>query len=384
VTAILRLGVASHFDPRAFGKEIARIRESKGLYQKQAAERIGTYYSNERAYRRIESGERRPERDPAIAIVVKFLKLTDTNEVNELIGLAGYAPLAEDEIQKWGLAPQSGAREPASGAPEVEGGGRLLSSRPRMLLMTLLSTAVTVFVAASARHMAILFFPAIFYGLLYAVSILIESVLDPRRKSVWPMGALLFSFMVVSSSLTLRADAYLVGLGSDSSLILMVPLGLLIGAAAVQWLIAKRALSEFPVVQMTFQSHTAQAAHLKNSLYFLVAAVLFWLVPSHCVAVFEREIGAGRASWVMAAAEHGLMLGKDLVAFRPEWLWGAFGIILLLMVPMAARLFENLKSHPDLNIYSNLIYLRTILYVSLIVICLIWYSSQIGTLTHTN
>jgi len=70
---------------------------------------------------------------------------------------------------------------------------------------------------------------------------------------------------------------------------------------------------ESVVVPTNFQAHTAQAAHLKNTVYFLVIVLLFWLPPFHCVAVLRREIYAGHAASVREILAHQLLHGRDFV-----------------------------------------------------------------------
>ena len=380
--AILRLGVASPINPQAFGNEIARIRRSKGIRQKEVPGRISTYYSDDRAYRRIESGDRLPDRDAAIAIVATALQVTDIPEINRLLSVAGYAPLTSTEIQLLGL--MSVERSQIGPKPSnafLEGLTGTFSTKSRAIALALVTVAVFCVVAMSSAHAVFTIITALLYASLYPVSLLLETTLDIPRPAIRPMAAVIFGFMAISSVLALRLDAWLAGAGSGNPLLLVAPLGVFFGAAAAQWLILKPLLSETAVVPLTFQAHTAQAAHLKNSLYYLVAVILFWLLPYHCITILEREARAGHVSWVKAVTRPGLIVGKDLVAFRPEWLWGAFLLILLLMIPMAARLFENLRGHPARNTYSMFVYLRAIIYSLLILFCLLWYSAKIGALT---
>jgi hypothetical protein len=131
---------------------------------------------------------------------------------------------------------------------------------------------------------------------------------------------------------------------------------------------------------MQFQAHTAQAAHLKNTAYYLVIVVLFWLPPFHAVGVLTRELRLGHVDAVRALVTRRFMLGSDLVAASPEVLWYLFLGLGLLAIPMAVRLLENLKSHPDLNRYTSLAYLRAVIYFLLALTCLFWYSAAIGGL----
>jgi hypothetical protein len=220
---------------------------------------------------------------------------------------------------------------------------------------------------------------AILYGSLYTVSILLESAF---AAAPIPKGAVVsgvFGFTMVTSVIALAIDAWLARTGSPAALPLSLAIFLI--AAAAQWYIARSALSESVVVPTNFQAHTAQAAHLKNTVYFLVIVLLFWLPPFHCVAVLRREIYAGHAASVREILAHQLLHGRDFVCPNAGWLWSGFAFFLLLSIPMSARLLENLKSAPRLNTYTSLLYLRGVLYFLLIFICLIWYSGAIASLS---
>jgi hypothetical protein len=54
--------------------------------------------------------------------------------------------------------------------------------------------------------------------------------------------------------------------------------------------------------------------------------------------------------------------------------------MVIVSIPMGARLIENLPPHPQRNIFLNLFYLRLIVYFSLVLICLSWHSYSVGLL----
>jgi transcriptional regulator with XRE-family HTH domain len=370
-------------DPQAFGGALAEIRKSKGLTQKAVADRISTYYSDDSAYRRVERGQRLPDRDAAIAILTAGLGAAVVEQINGILALAGYAPLTEGESRQLRLpvsqpeavsaTPRGNARRSFWTVFVSKSEGRF---RPLVVLVS--SIAVSVLLAVSSGRAPVVIASTMLYASLYAVSLLLESALDAKRPSRWAVGVVLFCLMLASSVVALTVDTWLAGKGSPVALPLSFAIYLC--AAAVQWMIARTALPEIVVVPLQFQAHTAQAAHLKNTLYFLVIVALFWLPPFHCIAELQREVRIGHASWVKALVGRHLILGKDFVALSPEALWFVLLGLALLAVPMAARLLENLKTHPGLNTYTGLLYLRAALYFLLILVCLIWYSSEIASL----
>lgn len=344
---------------------------------------MSTYYSEDSAYRRVELGQRVPDRDAAIAILTSGLGITVIEQINGILALAGYASLTEGEARQLRLpvaqleATSTTARGNARRSFWTTLVGKL-EGRLRPLILLVSTVAVSVLLAVSSGRAPVMIATTMLYASLYAVSLLLESALDAKRPSRWAVGVVLFCLMLASSVVALTVDTWLAGKGSPVALPLSFAIYL--GAAAVQWMIARTALPEIAVVPLQFQAHTAQAAHLKNTLYFLVIVALFWLPPFHCIAELQREVRIGHASWVKALVGRHLILGKDFVALSPETLWFVLLGLALLALPMAARLLENLKTHPGLNTYTALLYLRAVLYFLLILVCLIWYSSEIGSL----
>jgi hypothetical protein len=374
--------VTSPLNPRALGKAIAEERRSKGLKQKEVVELVSSFYSDERSYRRVELGERLPDRDAVIAILVSGLAITEAEKVNRILALGGYAPLTAAEAPQLGTAVFQPISPALPAPPSASFWNRTNenSGVRSASLIAVCSLAVGCLIAGASQETALVTVSAILYGCLYAVSILLESAFDPAPAPNWPVASAVFGLTLVTSVFALAIDAWLARAGVSAALPLSLAIFLI--AAAAQWVIARSALSESVVVPTTrFHAHTAQAAHLKNTIHFLVIVVLFWLPPFHCVAVLRREIQSGHAAWARAILPHHLLLGRDFACISAEWLWFGFLFLLLLAIPMAVRLLENLKSGPRLNTYTALLYLRGVLYFLLIFICLIWYSAAIASLS---
>jgi hypothetical protein len=374
--------VASLRKYRPLGEAIAKERRSKGLGQKEVVDLVESYYSDERSYRRIESGENLPERHKLIAILVSGLSINEADKINSILALGGYASLTAAEVQQFGTAVLQ-LVPPSSSAPPSASFWNRTSENSRARSATFIVVcclAAGCLIAGVSQEGALVAVSAILYGCLYAVSILLESEFDPAPSPKWPVAAAVFGVILVTSVIALEIDAWLARIGSLAALPLSLAIFLI--AAAAQWTIARAALSESVVVPTTrFGAHTAQAAHLKNTVHFLVIVVLFWLPPFHCVAVLRREIQTGHAASVREILAHHLLLGRDFVCPNAGWLWSGFTFLLILSIPMSVRLLENLKSGPRLNTYTALLYLRGVLYFLLIFICLIWYSGAIASLS---
>jgi hypothetical protein len=346
-------------------------------------DRVKSHYSDERAYRRIEKGDRVPDREALIAVLATGLSMDQTDQINAILALGGYEALTFGEIQALGLnshvptVPATAVPPPTLIAGSWFGVNRGL--RP-VVAAAMGSLGVAAAIAWTSGEPGYVLVTAVLYAILYAESVLLESVFDPSPASKWQVAATVFGFVLVTSVLALSLDARFAESGSIAALPLSLAIFLI--AAAVQWAIARSALSETAVVPMHFEGHTPQTAHLKNTSYFLLIVVLFWLLPFHCVSALRREYQGGHASRVKGILTHRLLVGRDFASFNAEPLWYFCLFLLLLTIPMAVRLLEGLKSGDSRrNTYTALLYLRGVLYFFLIVVCLIWYSSAVATLT---
>jgi len=364
---------------KAVGHALAELRHSSGFTQKEVAARVPTHYSDDRAYRRVESGERLPDRDKVIAILNLGMSITQTETINRVLGLAGYSALTEAEIRSVKPAPVMGPVAtpvvPQKVSAEFWHG---LRSRKRLGAAIVISLVLSGAVASTGPNGVIVMLAAVLYGSLYAVSVLLESAFGSDSRRAVPASAGVFCLMLPTSVLALAVDGWLVDAGNTA--VLPVSLSVFVLSAGVQWLSVRSALPESAVVPSRFPSHTAQAAHLKNTLYFLLIVVLFWLPPFHCIAVLRREIRAGNAAPVREMLGRAVILGRGVVCLNSTWLWGLFLLLALLAIPMGAWLTNNLNPHPKTNTYTNLLYLRAFLYFLLILACLIWFSSSVGSL----
>ena len=363
------------------GQALAELRRSWGLTQKEVAARVSTYYSDERAYRRVERGERLPDRDNVIAIVTVGLGVVSPETINRLLVLAGYADLTEAEARSLNPAPVTVPTPPLI-VPQKAGARSWLGTdgRKRLVAVVVSFLIVSGAIASTSPHAVIVMLTSALYGCLYAVSVLLESAFGTSNGKAARAGTRVFCLMLLTSVLALAADEWLVEAGGSTAL--SVSLSVFVLSAGFQWLWVKRVLPESVIVPSRFQAHTAQAAHLKNTAYFLLIVVLFWLPPVHCISVLRREIRLGHADLARNMLGGWVIIGPDVVCLNVACLWGLFLLLLLLAIPMSAWLLNNLKPHPKTNTYINLLYLRAFLYFLLILVCLIWFSSSLGSLPH--
>lgn len=254
----------------------------------------------------------------------------------------------------------------------------IVSGRRRLFIAIMVSLIVGVVVASRSASISMAMLTAIFYGSLYTVSVLLESAFGANFREAVPAAYGTFCLMLLTSVSALAVDERMVEAGNPAAL--PMSLAVFILSASLQWLLVRSALPAVAVVPSRFPSHTAQTAHLKNTLYFLLIVVIFWVPPAHCIAVLRRNIRAGNTSIVREMLAHTVIVSSDVVCLNRTWLWGLFLLLALLAIPMGAWLTNNLTPHPKTNTYTNLLYLRAVLYFLLILACLIWFSVSLGSL----
>lgn len=348
----------------AFGSALRDLRMAKGLQQQEIAQRIPHRYSSDRSYRRAESGDRLPDRDTVIDIVVRGLLESNPDTVNRMLSLAGYLSLSAAESEKLQLAPVAAS---------------VGQSHQRPVLSAAIVTALVAASVATAFNirglpMWFVLLTSGLYAALYGVSLLLESrygtTASGMKCTVWYVCGGVF----VTSVAALALLSALARAGGSEGL--WLALAIFVITAAIQWIASRLVLSSEPVVELTFSSHTAQAAHLKNTLYFLTAVVFFWVPPAHSLLCLDRELALGSRQSIARVLEgHGLSNG--LLHPKPAWLWGLLLFIIGVTLLMGSRLLDSLRPNPNRNDFLVLFYLRALLYFCLAFTCVLWYSVRL-------
>jgi transcriptional regulator with XRE-family HTH domain len=365
----------SNADPGAFGRTLAKLRQGRGYTQQEVATRIPTYYSDAGAYGRVERAERHPQRDALIAILVRGLLISDVAELNRILQLAAYEALSAEEVETFGLILSQAEPLPKLVPPIISLRDPFRDWRSAAILFVSmgLSGLIALRIPGHAPFAAL---TSCLYAALYVVSLYLESAFDPERLPATRTAALTFGFVAVSSTVALATDRVLVDGGNP--LALLFSLAVFILAGIVQFAVARRTLPESPIVPASFQTRTAQSAHLKNTSYFLLLVLLFWLPPFHGVSTLSRELRSGHSDWVRQMLAQDLMLGRGLLALSVRWLLGLLLTMFLIAWYMGAHLLDNLRPHARLNSFTLLFYLRAFLYFLLCLICVGWYAYSLS------
>ncbi len=222
-----------------------------------------------------------------------------------------------------------------------------------------------------------------FYGALYAVAMLVEVAYqyDQYHRSAMIVAIAAGFWIFLTSLCGLAVDWKLTAAGSNRGLI---------AATVIFWLAALLlfAASCFylptnPITQLSkLQAYTAQAAYLKTIAYFLVLKMLFLLPAFHFVLIMQREMLEGRHQPALE------LLSGDKRSIRPRGvIFPKPGMLTFLLIAVIAislflhhNLMSNLKPGLYMNLFSNLILARLILYYLLGAECLYWYYQSLNEL----
>lgn len=360
-------------DPRAIalGKSLADLRRAKGLHRKEVVERLSTYYSDVSSYGRVEQGSRFPERDTLLAIIVRGFEVKDLETINKVLLLGDYEGFTQADAKRYTLdVPQNSSAMPLS-RPQAIRVPDWISSRTAIGALGT-SLAISCWIAFQVEnHAAISLTIGLLYAGLYVVSLLLESAFLPDRVDLWAAGFLLFSFGLITSVAGAGIDAAMVS--TRNPLALAVSVGIVMAAAAIQWIALRPVLPEFQMAQAKFRLLSSQAAHLKNTGYFLFLAIVFWLTPFHAILILERESRAEQLPFVQGVLSRQIMIGRGMVALNGATLLIVLAVVIAMSIKMGSHLLDDMKPHPRLSYFTVLFYLRAFLYFLLAAICVGWY-----------
>lgn len=125
-----------------------------------------------------------------------------------------------------------------------------------------------------------------------------------------------------------------------------------------------RLLPDFAITKANFQTYPAQAAYLKDVSYFFLLSV-FLIVPFHSIAAIER----------------GVQRRRLVEAYPRPW---ALTLVLIaiaaISLVMTAHLLDNLEPGSYVNLFTQLGYLRGILYFGLGIVYLWWYYRRLNAM----
>jgi hypothetical protein len=222
------------------------------------------------------------------------------------------------------------------------------------------------------------------YAALFAVALLGEVAyqFDHYGRRAIAAAVAMFAAMFLASLIGMAADWRLTlngsnkGLAASMAIFLLAALALYVGACLV--------LPPEPITQTqsSLQAYTAQAAYLKDIIYFFILKVAFVLPPFHFVLTMQRELQAGRHRLALELLNGGRMSVAPRGTFFPRFwvLLLFFAVIVSISIFLHTNLMDHLKPAPFMNLFSNLILTRLMLYYALAAECLFWYYRALNEL----
>lgn len=259
----------------------------------------------------------------------------------------------------------------------------------RSLLQTLTPAEIASAVGVSSRldsvfggHLAHALISSGLYAALYAVGLLGEIAYQfdhYGRAGIW-VAVGIFCWIFVTSLAGLAVDWILTRDGSRKGI--AASAAIFLCSAFVAFGAACLFLPTNPVTEMNWQTYTAQAAYLKDIIYFIVLLLIFLVPPFHFVLAMQRELRAGRHKAILSLLTGDKLSLTPRSVFYPRF-W-ALALILSVIVGVSVflhhNLMSNLKPGVYMNLFANLIQARLILYYLLAAECLYWYYQSLNEL----
>jgi len=328
----------SLMDLVAYGRSVRQRRDFLKLSGEEM-NALAKAYSDVSAYLRMERGQGgQPDRGRVIRLAVAQ-KHTEVAKFDQRLILAGRDPLTDEEVVAFHLTRSDEEVNPSP-------------AKLWVIVSVLACLAFAVLVGWRQGWFDWICF--ILCASPFAVSVLLESVYRFMGPATIWASALAGAVMFLAAVGAIWLDDRMGFLG------ILCALAVLLLGAAVQWVLVRPSLSKEAVVKAKFQTHTAQAAHLKNTMCLLAAAYIFWISPRHCFRYLPLHLG-----W--AAVPFFLLIIS---------LWIAFVLAALRVEAHHVHLLENLLPSSRENLYVTLYYARNLLVSVLTVLCLLYYSAR--------
>jgi len=220
------------------------------------------------------------------------------------------------------------------------------------------------------------------YAALYPIALLGEVAyqFDRYGRAGLAAAAVAFLWIFATSFLGLAVDWRLTIRGSNKGLAASVAIFLL--AALVLFAGACLVLPPNPITESVRQAYTAQAAYLKDIIYFIILKNIFLLPPFHFVLTMQRELQAGRHRLALELFSGGRLSVAPRGTFFPRfWVLLLFFVVIVsISIFLHTNLMDHLKPAPFMNLFSNLILTRLLLYYALAAECLFWYYRSLNEL----
>jgi len=220
------------------------------------------------------------------------------------------------------------------------------------------------------------------YALLYAIALFVEVAyqFNSYASSAVRVAPFVFLWIWTTSLAGLLVCKLLTSTGRIYSLPLAISLFVLSGVVlyvSMGWI-----LPNVPITKALFHTYSAHGAYLKSISHFFSLAVIFLVVPYHFVVAARTQILLGSASQIrkLLTGERFGTAPQGTVFLRLKWLGVMLTIAAVASIAATAHLMDNLVSTEYTSMFTQLLQWRLVLYFSLGVICLLWYSRSLNAI----
>lgn len=220
------------------------------------------------------------------------------------------------------------------------------------------------------------------YALLYAIALFVEVAyqFSSHAASAVRVAPVVFLWIWITSMAGLIACRVLTSTERAYSLPLVIVL--FIASGVVVYVFVGSILPNVPITKALFRTYPAHGAYFKSISHFFPLAVIFLVVPYHFVVAARIQIRSGSTFQIreLLSNERFGTAPKGAVFLRVKWLAVMLMIAAIGSIVATAHLMDNLISTEYTNLFTQLIQWRMVLYFSLGVICLMWYSRSLNTI----
>lgn len=254
----------------------------------------------------------------------------------------------------------------------------------RNLVRTLLTPGVIGLFGYSGRlqqplggHLIQVCVVSLLYGVIYALSALFEVAYEFQRYGVSALmfaGLFMLPWVAGTLGLALMADVHLTRRNRSSGLLASVLITL--AAAAVGAVAAWFFLPDRSITLSTVPAYPAQAAFVKDIVYYVPMGIVFVVIPFHFVVVLQQRLQQRRHADVFGMLSGRAMhpVPKGTFYLRVWHLAAVLGLAGFASLYLTTNLTDHLRPSGNMALFLTLIHVRTAFYFGLALECVVWYS----------
>jgi uncharacterized membrane protein YfcA len=209
---------------------------------------------------------------------------------------------------------------------------------------------------------------------LYAVAAYLETSYSIERyqDALKRLSPAVFLWSLCSTLFALQVGAKLASFGGHRGLAASV--AVLVSSAALQFVAVCSVLPDAPVTRASFQTYTARAAYLKDSIYFIFLGIFLICLPIDFVRRLRAQVSAGHASSILR-----LLSGSRAAIIPTGSIYPRFSVLAVALIatavvsiPAGAHLLDNLRPSPHMGLFMTLFQIERLLY----------FLTALGALSH--